>query len=92
MKKAVVFVIEQLPIRIDYMNDNGCTKIILGVGIETLKRIHLVLGIVVHEMVWKCTWKKLKKKHGKNELINIDIEWVELDKNRVHTTPVKRVK
>ena len=81
LKKAVVY-IKQLPVRIDYVNDNGCMKIIPGVGIETLKRIHLVLGSAVHdEMVWKCTWKKLKNKHGKNELINIDIEWVELDEN-----------
>ena len=80
LKKAVVY-IKELPIRIDHVNDNGCTKIIPGVGIETLKRIHLVLGSVVHKMVWKCTWRKLKNKHGKNELINIDIEWVELDEN-----------
>ena len=74
LKKAVVY-IKQLPIRIDYVNDIGCTKIIPGVRIETLKRIHLVLGTsMVDEMVWKCTWRILKTKHAKNGLINIDIE------------------
>ena len=38
--------------------------------------------LAIDNLVWKCTWKKLKNKHGKNELIiNIDIEWVELDEN-----------
>ena len=75
LKKAAVY-IKQLPIRIDYVNAIGCTKIIPGVRIETLKRIHLVLGTsVVDEMVWKCTWRILKTKHAKHGLIyNIDIE------------------